>query len=246
MIRLMTHLVIGYPTREASESIAQTLLQAGVSYLEIQIPFSDPVADGPTIQQANRTALKNGITPEDAFSLMKRLSATSRTPLLFMTYYNIPFRYGLERFIRRTKASGGYGLIIPDLPIDEEARDHYLKLCRQYGLHAIQIVSPLTPFARLEKIAAAASGFVYAVSRFGVTGEKGDTSATLSYLKKIKRAFRIPIAVGFGIQDAAQAKALGKQADIVVIGSKLIRLYDETPEGHKEDALRDFLGRILS
>lgn len=238
----MTHIVAGYPTLQESEEIALTMANSGASFIEIQIPFSDPVADGPTIAQANLQALKSGTTVEDSFQLMQRLTSQTQIPLLFMTYFNIPFAYGLEKFCKRAKEVGCYGLIIPDIPYDEESHDHYLALCKKYNLHAIQIVSPLTPPRRLKKIAKIASGFVYCVSRLGTTGVHQNLPLNLDdYLAKVRKHIKVPLALGFGISTSEQVRALTSKVDITVIGSKILNLYNEAPEGSGNAAVASFL-----
>ncbi|MFA6436582.1 MAG: tryptophan synthase subunit alpha [Candidatus Gracilibacteria bacterium] len=241
-LSLMTHLVAGYPSMPECERLAETMLESGVSFLEIQIPFSDPVADGPTIEAANHQALEQGVIPDDAFALMKRLKQKTSTPLLFMSYYNVLFRYGLEAFCKKAKSVGCYGLIIPDMPIDEEPYDHYLELCRKYQLHPIQVISPLTPVRRLKKIGKVASGFVYAVASFSTTGEQQKAYPQLeSYLKQVRRYVSVPIAVGFGFSQKEQVQKAARCADIVVMGSKIINLYNQAPRGKGVEEVKAFL-----
>lgn len=245
MNTLMTHIVAGYPTLKESEKIAEVMLETGVSYLEIQIPFSDPVADGPTIMRANQVALENGTTPEDCFKMMERLKKKSKTPILFMTYYNIAFHYGVERFCIRAKSIGCYGLIIPDMPVDEESYDHYLKMCKKHKLHAIQIISPITPDTRLKKIGKVASGFVYCVSRTGTTGESRDLNKNLeTYLKRVRKYIRVPIALGFGISNVEHVHTALRSADIAVIGSAVINLLTNKRRRSME-YIRKFLSNII-
>lgn len=237
---VMTHIVAGYPNMNSCEKMATMMIDAGVSVLEIQIPFSDPIADGPTIMHANQMAIEQGTTPEDCFALMERLRKKSSIPLLFMTYFNIAFRYGLERFCKKAKASGAYGLIIPDIPIDEESYEHYLQICKKYRLHAIQVISPITPQERLGKIGKVASGFVYCVARTGTTGSSQKINASIApYLKRVKRFISVPIALGFGISSRQQAVRASHQADIVVIGSRIIEMADHPSRVQK------FLSEIL-
>lgn len=237
----MTHIVAGYPTLRESEKIAEVMLNTGASFLEIQIPFSDPVADGPTIMRANQVALENGTTPEDCFEMLERLKKKSTTPILFMTYYNIVFRYGLERFCKRASEIGCYGLIIPDMPIDEESYDHYLKTCKKFGLHAIQVISPITPDERLKKIGKVASGFVYCVSRTGTTGASQKLDKNLeTYLNRVRKYIRVPIALGFGISTKKHVQAALQYADIAVIGSVIINLLD-MKKSSMVDNLKSFL-----
>lgn len=232
-MKLMTHMVGGFPTLSESQCIAETLLSAGSSYLEIQIPFSDPVADGPVIMKANEKALDSGTTPEDCFALMKHLRKKTTIPLLFMTYFNIPFRYGLKAFCEEAKKSGAYGLIIPDMPIDEEPEEHYLKYCREAQLHAIQVISPITPLRRLKEISKVASGFVYCVSRTGTTGKNSVESSDLKkYLSNVRRIMKIPLAVGFGITHRRQIEEIANFADIAVLGTSLMKYYGNKKKLH--------------
>jgi tryptophan synthase alpha subunit len=244
MNTLMTHIVAGYPTLKESEKIAVTMLESGVAFLEIQIPFSDPVADGPTIMHANQKALDQGVTPNDCLQMMSRLTKKTKTPLLFMTYYNIVFRYGLEKFCKDAKAAGCYGLIIPDISIDEESHEHYLKLSKKYGLHPIQVISPITPIERLKKIGKVASGFVYCVSRTGTTGVSKKLDAKLGeYLQRVRKYIDVPIALGFGISKKSHVKAALQQADIAVIGSAIINLLDSKKKGTGKH-LQNFLDEL--
>lgn len=241
---LMTHIVGGYPTLKASQKIAETMLEAGVNFLEIQIPFSDPIADGPTIAAANQKALKNGITPDDCFMLLKKLTKKTATPILLMTYYNIPFRYGVKKFCIKARAAGCYGLIIPDIPMDEEPYDHYLQICKKEGLHAIQVISLNTPVRRLKKIGTVASGFVYCVTRVGTTGMGGVDQ--MPSLQKIRQFIKTPIALGFGIRNKKDVARAQKRADIAVIGSKIIDLYNTAPRTQKLKTIRSFLDPLVS
>jgi tryptophan synthase alpha chain len=245
-IQLMTHIVAGYPTMDECEKIALKMASSGVSFIEIQIPFSDPIADGKTILSANMQALKNGTTPDDCFALMKRLKKSIKIPLLFMTYFNIPFVYGLEKFCKKAKEVGCYGFIIPDIPLDEEEHEHYLELCKKYDLKAIQVISPITESERLKKIAQVAEGFVYCVSRLGTTGERAELDSRLGdYLDKVREHIDLPLALGFGISTQEHVQAAAAKADIVVMGSKIINLYNETKE-NKVDAIGDFVLKMKS
>ena len=243
-INLMTHIVAGYPTMIESEKIALAMAKTGISYLEIQIPFSDPIADGPTIMEANEKVIANGTKVEDCFDLIERLKKKINVPILIMTYFNITFNYGVEKFCKRAKQVGVYGLIIPDMPIDEEKYDHYLRYCKQNNLHAIQVISPITPEDRLRKIAKIASGFIYCVATFGTTGERKKLNPKLqSYIKKIRKNIHVQLALGFGISSYEQVLTASKYADIVVIGSKIINIYKK---GNNISDIKDFLDNIMS
>lgn len=243
--RIMTHIVAGYPNMKECEEIAISMAETGVSFIEIQIPFSDPIADGPTIMEANEKALLNGIKTEDCFTLIKRLNKKIKTPILIMTYFNIPFRYGLEKFCKKAKECGVYGLIIPDIPIDEEKYENYLSECKKCGLNAIQITSPLTSERRLRQISKNATVFVYCVSVFGTTGTRDKLSPDIAeYIKKVKKYIKLPLALGFGISNRNQVLEALKYADIAVIGSKIIHILksDKRP---KTSAVKKFLQGIV-
>lgn len=228
--KVMTHIVAGYPTMNKCEEVAMMMARMGVSFIEIQIPFSDPVADGPVIMKANQAALEGGIKVADSFKLMERLrkkfdSEGLKTELLFMSYFNVLHKYGVADFCSKAALCGAYGLIIPDIPLDEEKFDHYLEHCKKNKLSAIQIVSPLTTNERLRKIADAASGFVYCVSRFGVTGAGNSVNPKLKeYLDRVKKHIKLPLAVGFGIANRSQVRAVHKHAEIAVMGSAIINI----------------------
>ena len=246
-VSLMTHIVAGYPSLEASENLIMTMAKAGVSFIEIQIPFSDPVADGATIMQANQQALLQGITPEDCFRLMGRLTTKVDTPLLFMTYYNIVFRYGVEAFCKKAKQAGAYGLIVPDIPYHEEKNDHFLRACRKNKLHAIQVISPITPERRLKHIARIAGGFVYCVSRTGITGESKQLNPQLqAYIRRIRQYVSLPLALGFGISNRQQVMAANEAVDIVVIGSKIINIINNSGDGEYLKNVSSFLKKIIA
>lgn len=240
-INLMTHVVAGYPTMEECEKIVLAMAESGVSFIEIQIPFSDPIADGPTIMQANEKALANGVTPDDCFRLVEKLKGQVKIPILIMTYFNIVFRYGTAAFCKKAEECGVYGLIIPDIPLNEEKYEHYIEICKKHNLHAIQIISPITTASRLKKIAKVASGFVYCVSGFGTTGERDKLDPQLnSYLGNVKKHIKVPLALGFGISNKEQVSAALQHADIAVIGSKIVNICNSC-DGEKTLAVKKFL-----
>lgn len=225
----MTHIVAGYPSLRESKAIANAMLEIPVEYLEIQIPFSDPIGDGPTITTACRTSIEKGTKVSQCFDLMESLPKTSPTKLLFMTYYNILFQYGVKEFCKKAKQVGAWGLIVPDIPFDEEPFDHFIQIAKNNGLVPIQLISPITPKKRLERIGEITEGFVYCVAGFGTTGTKQKRLEDLGdYLKRIREHVQVSLAVGFGIDSQEAIHEVGAQADIVVIGSKIIQLYEET------------------
>jgi len=248
--KLMTHIVAGYPNMKKCEEIAILMASQNVDFIEIQIPFSDPVADGKTIMDANTKALKNGVNTDDCFALMEmvRCSTSSaggqqdKPELLFMTYYNVVYRYGIEAFCEKARKAGAYGLIVPDIPLDEEEYDHFIEIANKYELNVIQIISPNTTIERLKKIAKVAKGFVYCVSRHGTTGEKANLNKNLGeYLARVRKYIKIPIALGFGISTKKQIIEASKIADIVVVGSKIINIYNESENEKKLEKIKEFL-----
>ncbi len=236
MKKLMTHIVAGYPTMSECEEIAVTMAKEGVGFIEIQIPFSDPVADGATIMAANQAALDSGVRTKDCFELMERLKGkfgeidegAIQTPLLFMSYYNVLFKYGVEEFCRKAADVGAWGLIVPDLPFDEEDGRKYLKACKDNGLKAIQVVAPNTGDERLRQISEVADGFVYCVARTGITGSKTELGSEFGeYLEKVRSYIDLPLAVGFGISSPEQVHEVWEHAEIAVVGSKMIKEYSQ-------------------
>jgi len=225
-ILLMTHTVLGHPTLEDSFRIIETMVDAGVDLMELQIPFSEPMADGPVIVRANQEALKRGITVQECLNLASQAARSFPIPFLIMTYYNIPFCYGVDHFISDMAEKGLYGAIIPDLPVEEG--NGYLKAMEQKGLCPVLMFAPTTSDERMRRIGASARGFVYCVARKGVTGADTVFSHDLtSYLGRCRNASRLPLAVGFGIKDREDVGFLKGKADIAVIGTQTIRLREE-------------------
>lgn len=224
---LMTHAVLGYPTMEKSLEIIRTLISAGSDFLELQIPFSDPIADGATIMKACETALKNGINTDRAFDLINKLKKNIKVPILLMAYYNTVFRYGVDKFCYRAKQLDASGIIVPDIPPEEEKSEKFISTCLKYGIYPIRVVSPSSGIERLRINAKYAKGFVYCVSHFGVTGSQTKVDhALLYYLTKVKQITKLPVAVGFGIEKKEQIKKLKGIVDIAIVGSAIIKNYD--------------------
>ena len=243
---LMMHVVLGYPSLEKSIEIVKEMARAGAAIIELQIPFSDPIADGATIMAANEKALEEGVTPKDCLEAAKKLASDVDVPLLFMSYFNIPFHYpgSLESFCSDAKNSGISGLIIPDVPIEERV-DGYLEISKEENLIPIPIVSPVTDEKRLEKIAnMTKDGFVYCTSTMGTTGARAELAPGLkNYLQGVREKFSVPIAVGFGISSVEQVKSLTGLADIAVVGSATIDLISK---GASVGEIRDFVGDLAS
>jgi len=238
-ILLMTHIVIGYPSLEASYEMVKAMVAAGVDIMELQIPFSEPIADGPVILKANQQALAAGITVEACIDFGGRVAREFDIPFLFMTYYNILFKYGTQRFVETTADKGLRGAIVPDLP-PEEGRD-YLDAMDKFDLCPIFIFAPTTGDDRMKMLAGHAQGFVYCVARKGVTGQDTQFSLELeSYLARCRQATDLPLALGFGVKDKADIDFLTGRTDIAVIGTQTIRIVEE----HGVPAVGDFIRQL--
>ena len=225
-ILLMTHIVLGYPSFEASEAIVDKMVAAGVDLMELQIPFSEPMADGPVILAANQKSLERGARVRKCLSFAEKITQKHDIPFLFMTYYNILFKYGIMDFAEQMAQKNIKGAIVPDLP-PEEGED-YLAAMEKYQLAPIFIYSPTTASERMDYLNSFAKGFIYCVARKGVTGEETTFSDTLGrYLAQCRRATKRPLAVGFGIKSKADIAYLKGKAEIAVIGSETIRILDE-------------------
>lgn len=223
----MPHLVLGYPSFDANRKLIETMVAAGAEIIEIQIPFSEPMADGPVILKASDEAVRNGTTTSMCLDFAREVCAAHpETLFVFMTYYNIPFVYGVERFVAAAKAAGVQGLIVPDLPPEEGSE--YLACCAKAELAPIFIFTPTATLERLNLLAGHCKGMAYCVGRKGVTGIKTTFDASLSSLiKRYKSVVNLPLAVGFGIQEKADIDALPKEVDIAVIGTKILTLHQE-------------------
>jgi len=224
-ILLMTHIVLGYPSFDESLRLIEAMVKAGVDLMELQIPFSEPTADGPVIVHANQRALEGGSTVERCLDLAGRVTKSFDIPFLIMTYYNIPFRYNVDCFVSGMADRNLQGAIIPDLPPEEGKV--YLAAMQEYDLAPILIFSPTTPVERMRYLAGFGRGFIYCVARKGVTGEDTDFSSDLSsYLDRCREATSLPLALGFGLKEKADVDFLRGKADIAVVGSQTIRVME--------------------
>jgi tryptophan synthase alpha chain len=235
-ILLMTHIVIGYPSLEASLRIIENMVAAGVDLMELQIPFSEPIADGPVILNANQLALAGGVTVHQCLDFGRTVASRFDIPFFFMSYYNILFRHGLERFAAGMRDDGISGAIVPDLPLEEG--EAYIEVMKAHGRYPIFIFSPHTTDERMGRLAEAGGGFVYCVARTGVTGHQTRFADDLTaYLERCRRATDLPLAVGFGVKSREDVTFLTGKVDIAVIGSETIRLVDQ----HGPEAVGDFI-----
>ena len=225
-ILLMTHIVIGYPDLKSSYEIVDRMVEAGVDIMELQIPFSEPLADGPVILKANQKALEKGITVKQCMDFAREMAQKYDIPFLFMSYYNILYKYGVKEFTKVMQDIGLKGSIVPDLPPEEG--DEYITSMKEKDLAPIYIFSPNSSDERMKYIASAGDGFIYCVARKGVTGSDTSFSNDLTdYLARCRNATDLPLAVGFGVKEKQDIDYLRGKADIAVIGSETIRLVEK-------------------
>ena len=222
------------PDHETSLKVCRCLIESGVDILELGVPFSDPVADGKTNQLAAERALAAGATPSQVFELVQDIRKFSEVPVVLYTYYNIVLNKGIAEYAKASKESGVDGILALDLPPEEAGE--MLETCKQEGVDCIFLVAPTTPETRIPKIVDAASGFVYYVSREGVTGERADVVSDLGdRVNLIRKYTDLPIGVGFGISNGSHVRQVAAHADAVIVGSSIVRLISEN--GNQPDKL---------
>lgn len=215
----------GDPDLETTGAVVREMVKNGADLIELGIPFSDPTAEGPVIQGANLRALNGGVTTDQIFEFVKELRRDVSVPMVFMTYANVVFSYGVERFISTCRKIGMDGLILPDLPYEE--KEEFQPICRRFGLELISLIAP-TSENRIAMIAGEAEGFVYLVSSLGVTGVRSEIKTDLtSIVEAIRRNTDIPCAIGFGISTPEQAARMAGLADGVIVGSAIVRLIEK-------------------
>lgn len=228
-ILLMTHLVLGYPSFDSNRAVIGQMAAAGIDLIELQIPFSEPMADGPMIVKANQEALARGVKVWQCLDFAAEITREYDLPFLFMTYYNIIYKYGLEQFFQKAREIGIKGLIVPDLPPEES--NGYFDLARSLDIAPIQIFSPTSTEERMRFLAGYGAGFVYCVARKGVTGRQSTFNEDFDgYLARCRRATELPLAVGFGISRREDVQFLSGRADIAVIGTATLKLIEEQGE----------------
>ena len=218
----------GDPDLQVSEQIMLNMAKGGCDLIEIGIPFSDPIAEGPVIQEANLRSLSQGTTTDKVFELTKKVAAQTDIPLVYMTYLNVLFKYGYDRFLQKAKDAGISGVIIPDLPYEE--KDEVQSVAEHYGIDVISLIAP-TSEDRIKMIAGEAQGFVYTVSSLGVTGTREEIKTDLeSITKAIREVTDTPVAIGFGINTPEQAKKYSHIADGIIVGSAIVKIVAEYGE----------------
>lgn len=234
-------LTAGDPSIEKSLEYILAMEEAGADIIEIGIPFSDPIAEGPVIQDANLRALKGGFTLPDAFRLVEEVRKKSQVPLLFLTYANPVFNYGYEAFCARCEKAGLDGLIIPDMPYEESGE--LKEIARDHGIDMISLISP-TSLRRVPVIAREADGYIYLVSSMGVTGMRSSFSADLpTLIEAIRKETDTPIAIGFGIHTRKQVEEYQALADGVIVGSGIVKIIEEYGENAGEP-IKNFVGEL--
>lgn len=215
----------GDPDLETTAKVVRAAVENGADLIEFGIPFSDPTAEGPVIQGANLRALRGGITTDKIFAFVKELRRDVKVPMVFMTYANVVFSYGAEKFISTCRDIGIDGLILPDLPFEE--KEEFLPTCRQYGVDLISLIAP-TSENRISMIAREAEGFIYIVSSLGVTGTRSEIKTDLaSIVNVVRENTKVPCAIGFGISTPEQAKKMADISDGAIVGSAIVKLIEK-------------------
>ncbi len=226
---LIPFITCGDPSLKVTEQLVYAMERAGADLIELGIPFSDPTAEGPVIQEADMRALRGGATTDRIFEMVEEVRKNTQIPLVFMTYANVVFSYGAERFIQKAAALGIDGLILPDIPFEEKGE--FDEICDRYGLTLISMIAP-TSKERIRMIAKEAKGFLYCVSSLGVTGTRSQITTDVgAMIRVVKEETDIPCAVGFGISTPQQAAEMAKVADGVIVGSAIVKLCGEYGEG---------------
>ncbi len=225
---VMAHTVVGYPTLSHTKEILK-IISPYVDIIELQIPFSDPIADGPHLLKASQNALENGVQVQDVFHLIEEMRLFGiRTPFLIMTYANIVIAKGIPSFVTMAKKSGADGFIIPDLPFDTPEGEEFFTLSKREGLCVLPLLAPTSSDERLQFLAQYAEDLLYVVARTGITGSKTEFSEELDiFIKKIRRVTDTPLALGFGIQTPEQVHTLHGKVEMVIIGTALLKIFEE-------------------
>ncbi len=220
------YLMTGHPTPDRTRQLIGILEECGADIIELGVPFSDPLADGPTIQKAAQTALAQGITLRRVIDFVSDLRKTTQIPIILMTYYNPVFKYGEERFARDAAAAGVDGIIVPDLPPDEAKE--LIGHSRKNGISTIFLLAPTSTEERIRIVTKAARGFIYYVSMTGITGANLSMDASIeSHIAEIRKHCSTPVAVGFGVSTPEEASAVSRFADGVIVGSAIVRRVED-------------------
>lgn len=242
---LVAYVTCGDPDLATTRAIIVAAIEAGAGVIELGVPFSDPVADGPVIQRASERALKHGTSLAQVLTLASEIRQQAQsTGLIVFSYLNPILRMGLDKFCKVARAAGVDGALVTDLPVEEAGQ--YLQAMRTYDLAPVFLASPTSPEERLKRIAAGSRGFVYAVSRTGVTGQRQQLAEDARKLvKRLRRVTKLPIALGFGISSAEQFAEVGEFADVVVVGSAIVETVERNP-GREARAVGEFVRKLLA
>ncbi|MGK5506719.1 tryptophan synthase subunit alpha [Brevibacillus formosus] len=226
-IQIMTHQILGYPDFETNYEMIRLFSDSDIDLVELQLPFSEPIADGPVFLQANQASLVNGTTTQQCMDFARRVASEFPNLIfLFMTYYNIIVQYGVERFIKECADIGVQGLIVPDAYPEESSQ--FMEACREYKVDPILIATPYTTDSRLAYLSAETGGFIYCAARKGVTGAKTSFGKeTDKFLTRVRNLAKTPIAVGFGIQNGEDLHFLQGKCDIAIIGTQLLKVLEQ-------------------
>jgi tryptophan synthase alpha chain len=236
---------VGFPELNSTVEIVLAMIEAGANLVELGVPFSDPLADGATIQRTNFKALENGVTTDFCFETARSIRAKTAVPLIFMGYYNPIFAYGAEKYVQKCAEVGVDGLIVPDLAFEEA--DELLEPCRKYGVDLIFLVAPTSTDERLKAVAEKAGGFIYCVSLTGVTGARTSLPDYLpSYLQRVRQYSDLPLAVGFGISRREHVKAVSELAEGVIVASALLDRMEKANPAERNTVVKSYIQELLN
>ena len=238
---LVPFVTIGFPDVETSESLAEVIVKAGGDILELGIPFSDPLADGPTIQRASQRALQQGVNVRTSLKVLRNLRDRGLdAPLIFMGYYNPFLRYGADRFVSDAADAGLDGVIVPDLPMEEAGP--FKRACERRGIYLIPLLAPTSPEQRIAQACKEAKGFIYCVSLTGVTGARERLASGVPHLvERVRRHTRLPVMVGFGVSKREHVEEIGRFADGAVVASALLDAIDRAPKDRVQQTATEFV-----
>lgn len=241
---LIAYLTCGDPDLRTTREVALAAISAGAEVIELGVPFSDPVADGPVIQRASERALRNHVSLADVLEVAAEIRRASDAGLIVFSYLNPILRMGLEKFAAKTAEAGVDGALVTDLPVEEA--DEYRRHMRKHNLATVFLAAPTSPDARLKSIAEATSGFVYAVSRTGVTGARNELASDAQELvRRLRKFTKLPIAVGFGISTPGQYASVGQFADAAVVGSAIVQTI-ESNRGREAEAVAEYITKLTA
>jgi tryptophan synthase alpha chain len=243
-IALVAFLTAGYPSPAESDELFAAIVRGGADLIEVGVPFSDPIAEGRTIQRSSQVAIEHRVGLDDCLALVRRLrqARSIAVPMLLMGYYNPIFHYGLDRFAADAAAAGVDGVIVPDLPTEES--DDLAAALRAHGLDFVFLLAPTSTDARIAAVAERASGFIYCVSLTGVTGSRAALPDLRTYLARVRAATDLPLAIGFGISTPDHVRQVAALADGAIVGSALIDAIDAAPSSEKPAAAEAFVRRL--